>query len=223
MRGPLSLAVLVSGRGSNLAALLEAIDQGRCHARVAGVVSDRADAPALELCARRGITTQLVLPRAFENRAAWDVALAAAVSELAPELVVLAGFMRLLGAPLLGRFPGRIINVHPALLPAFPGKDGPAQAVAARVSLSGCTVHVVDAGVDSGPILAQAAVPVLPDDDAARLHARIQHAEHRLLPAVVDAIARGQYELEGEGGLPRFLGRTTQVPGTAFVWPPLEG
>ena len=145
--------------------------------------------------------------------------------EFAPGLVVLAGFMRLLGPSMLGSFPGRIMNVHPALLPAFPGKDGAAQAVAAKVSLSGCTVHIVDAGVDTGPILAQAAVPVLPSDDAESLQTRIQGAEHRLLPMVVHAIARGHYEL---GEVPRYVGPagTLLVADVASFaptfWPPLE-
>jgi phosphoribosylglycinamide formyltransferase-1 len=119
-----------------------------------------------------------------------------------PGLVILAGFMRIVGAAVLARFGGRILNVHPSLLPAFPGMDGPAQAVAAGVRLSGCTVHVVDAGVDTGPILAQAAVPLLPGDDAASLHARVQVAEHTLLPEVIALVAKGALILEEEG--PRY-------------------
>ncbi len=217
---PLKLAVLVSGQGSNLRALCAAIDRGVCHAEVACVLSDRASAPALAFAAGRGIPTRVVGSSTYESRAAWDSALALAVSEFSPGLVVLAGFMRLIGSAMLERFAGRIINVHPALLPAFPGKDGPAQAVAAKVALSGCTVHVVDAGVDTGPILAQAAVPVLPEDDAATLHARIQTAEHRLLPGVIDAIAHGHYALEGK---PRYTRALTPQPTDAFVWPPIRG
>ncbi len=219
MEKRLSLAVFVSGRGSNLRALSAAIDQGVCAAEIACVISDRASAPALSFAAERGIATRVVSPKDFADRAAWDAALADAALAVEPGLIVLAGFMRLLGPAVLERFPGRIINVHPALLPAFAGQDGAAQAVAAKVALSGCTVHVVDAGVDTGPILAQAAVPVLPDDDAARLHARIQVAEHHLLPMVVHAIARGHYEL---GERPRYVGPTTHPPQLAFYpWPPL--
>jgi phosphoribosylglycinamide formyltransferase-1 len=185
------LAVLVSGRGSNLRAIQSAIERGRCDARIAAVIADRTSADALAFATDRGIPTRICRPKDHPSREAWDEALAAEVASCAPQLVVLAGFMRIVGPAMLARFPSRIVNVHPALLPSFPGTDGPAQAVAARVRISGCTVHVVDAGVDTGPILAQVAVPVLPDDDAAALHARIQGAEHRILPAVIDAVARG--------------------------------
>lgn len=194
MPAPLRLVVLASGHGSNLEALLEAIGAERCAARVAAVVSDRPRAPALGLAEDRGIPTRVVRPRDHGDRPTWDAALAAAIGEHGPDLVVLAGFMRLVGAPVLARFGGRLVNVHPSLLPAFPGLDAPAQAIRAGVRLSGCTVHLVDDGVDTGPILAQAAVPVHPDDDPASLHARIQRLEHRLLPAVVDAVATGRID-----------------------------
>jgi phosphoribosylglycinamide formyltransferase-1 len=191
----LSLTVLASGKGSNLGAILAAIDAGRCDARVHKVISDRSDAGALDLAGQRGIATAVVKLKDFGSRAHWDSALLDAVATPAPDLVVFAGFMRLVGAAMVTRFASRIINVHPSLLPLFPGSDAPAQAIAARVRLSGCTVHVVDRGVDSGAIIAQAAVPLLPDDDAPRLHRRIAVAEHRLLPAVIDGIARGCIEL----------------------------
>jgi phosphoribosylglycinamide formyltransferase-1 len=184
------VVVLVSGRGSNLGALWEAIDAGRCAAEVVAVIADR-DAPALERARDRNVSAEIVGLRRGEDREAWNHTLAERVASYAPDLIVLAGFMRVLGAPFVRRFPSRIVNVHPALLPSFPGAHGPADAIAAGVRISGCTVHLVDEGVDTGPILAQAAVPVHPSDDAASLHARIQRAEHRLLPAVVDAFARG--------------------------------
>ena len=217
MGAPLKLAVLVSGRGSNLAALLQAIDHGSCDASVVGVLADRPTAPALELAHARAIPTRVVSAKQFPERAEWDCELTAQVAALAPDLVVLAGFMRLVGPALLARFAGHIINVHPALLPAFPGLDAPGQAVRAKVCVSGCTVHVVDAGVDTGPVLAQAAVPVLASDDAVSLHGRIQQAEHALLPAVVNAIARGTIVL---GSPPRFAGSypANTIP---LVWPPL--
>ncbi len=192
----LDVVVLASGRGSNLRSILAACDAGTCAARVVAVVSDKPDAPALTLARERGIATAVVELHGKADRPAWDERLAAAVARfLAPSeqpgLVVLAGFMRIVGPSMLAQFPHRIVNVHPALLPSFKGSDGPAQAIAAGVRLSGCTVHLVDAGVDTGPVLAQAAVRVIPGDDAAALHARIQRAEHVLLPAVLDAVARG--------------------------------
>jgi phosphoribosylglycinamide formyltransferase-1 len=194
----LPIVVLISGTGSNLRAVLAAIDEGRCDARVRAVISDRDSAKGLELARARGIETAVVKIKDFASRALWDEALTRAIAGYDPALIVLAGFMKLLGAHTVARFPRRIINIHPALLPLFPGAHGPADAIAAKVRVSGCTVHVVDGGVDSGPIIAQGAVPVLPDDDEARLHQRIQRVEHRLLPAVIDAIARGSITLAPE-------------------------
>jgi phosphoribosylglycinamide formyltransferase-1 len=211
----MDVVVLASGRGSNLSALLSAIERGECAVRIAAVIADRPGAPALELAAQRGIPTEVVAAKAYTERSAWDEALAACVASYAPGLVVLAGFMRIVGAAMLARFGGRIVNVHPALLPAFPGMDAPAQALRAGVCVTGCTVHLVDAGVDTGPILAQAVVPVLPRDDAASLHARIQSAEHRLLPRVVHAVATGAYALEGT---PRYLAELPPEP-PALAWP----
>jgi phosphoribosylglycinamide formyltransferase-1 len=192
----MDVAVLVSGRGSNLKAICDAIDAGSCDANIVGVISDRKSAAALELASEREIPTRVVALRKGDDRDAWNDSLADTVASLEPDLVVLAGFMRVLGAPLLDRFPGRIINVHPALLPSFPGHDGPQDALDGGVRVSGCTVHIVDAGVDTGPIIAQAAVPVLDDDTADSLHTRIQVQEHRLLPAVIHQIARGVITLD---------------------------
>jgi phosphoribosylglycinamide formyltransferase-1 len=192
----MDVVVLVSGRGSNLRAICAAIDAGICDANVVGVVSDRRNAAALEFAKRRGIPTKTVSLRKGDDRDAWNESLADEVATLNPELVVLAGFMRVLGAPLLERFPGRIINVHPALLPSFAGHNGPQDALDGGVRISGCTVHIVDAGVDTGPILAQAAVPVLADDTADTLHARIQVQEHQLLPRVIHQIALGAITLD---------------------------
>jgi phosphoribosylglycinamide formyltransferase-1 len=191
----LSLTVLISGTGSNLGAILAAIEAGCCDAVVRAVISDRSNAAGLSLATERGIPTAIVKLADYESRAAWDRALARTVQSFAPQLVVLAGFMKIVGEHMLAAFPHRILNVHPALLPAFPGNDGPAQAIAAGVRLTGCTVHVVDGGVDTGPIVAQAAVRVLDSDDAETLHARIQRAEHQLFPAVIHGIARGAIEL----------------------------
>lgn len=187
----MKIAVLVSGTGSNLRAIASAIEAGTCAVEIALVASDKEGAPALAFAAEREIPTAVVSPKAYESREAWDAALAERVAAAQPQLVVLAGFMRIVGKAMLERFPNRIVNVHPALLPAFPGAHGAEDAIAKGVRIAGCTVHLVDAGVDTGPILAQAAVPVLPGDDAKTLHARIQVHEHSLLPAVIDAIARG--------------------------------
>lgn len=196
----LRLVVLISGTGSNLKAVCQAIEAGACDATVAAVISDRADAPGLEYARAHGIATAIVRIKDFTDRNHWDQGLADAVAGYAPDLIVLAGFMRIVGAPLLTRFAYRIVNVHPALLPAFAGADAPQQAITARVRISGCTVHLVDSGVDTGPILAQAAIAVAADDTTASLHARIQQQEHALLPSVIDAIARGAIEL---GATPR--------------------
>ncbi len=192
----MDVVVLVSGRGSNLRAICNAIDAGTCDAGIVGVVSDRKKAAALEFAEKRGIPTRVVSLRRGDDRDSWNESLADEVAALKPDLIVLAGFMRVLGAPLLERFPGRIINVHPALLPSFPGHSGPQDALDRHVRISGCTVHIVDAGVDTGPILAQAAVPVLADDTADTLHARIQVQEHRLLPRVIHQIAIGAITLD---------------------------
>lgn len=192
----MNTVVLASGRGSNLRAICRAIDEGRCKVRIVGVVSDKRSAAALEFAEARGISTKVVPLKKGDDRDQWNVQLAEQVAALNPELVVLAGFMRILGPPLLQRFRGRIINVHPALLPSFPGHNGPKDALEGGVRISGCTVHIVDDRVDTGPIIAQAAVPVLADDTAETLHARIQVQEHRLLPEVINRIALGEIELD---------------------------
>jgi phosphoribosylglycinamide formyltransferase-1 len=213
----LSLAVLISGTGSNLNAILTAIDARRCDAVVRAVISDRSSAKGLELAAARGIPTAVVKLSEHADREAWDAALTERVRAFDPQLVVLAGFMKIVGKHMLAAFEQRMLNVHPALLPAFPGSDGPAQALAAGVRLSGCTVHLVDGGLDSGPIVAQAAVPVLDGDDVATLHARIQRAEHRLLPAVIDGIARGAIVL---GRAPAQAQAAAIAPPTASLFSP---
>jgi phosphoribosylglycinamide formyltransferase-1 len=192
----LPIVVLISGTGTNLQAICRAIDAGRCSAGVSAVISDNPAAGGLGFAEKRGIPTVVVRLADHEDRTAWDRALADRVAGFHPDLVVLAGFMKVVGPEMLRRFPGRIINIHPAILPLFPGTDGPGLALAAGVRLSGTTVHVVDSGVDTGPIIAQAAVRVMPNDDRESLHRRIQKAEHILLPEVIDRIARGEVELE---------------------------
>src|SRR5690606_39016209 len=191
------VVVLVSGAGSNLAAILAAHDDAAYGARVVGVVSDKADAGGLDLARRAGVAAVTVAPGNFADRAAWNEAVAQAVDVFRPDLVVLAGFMRILGPAFVGRFAGRTINTHPALLPSFPGAHGVRDALAYGVRVTGCTVHVVDDGVDTGPIVAQVAVPVEDGDDEESLHERIKVAERALLVETVGRVAREGMRIEG--------------------------
>lgn len=191
------VVILVSGGGSNLAALLAAHADPAYGARVVGVVSDRADAGGLEVARGAGVATAVVAPGDFPDRAAWDAALAQTVAAFGPAWVVSAGFMRILGAPFLDRFDQRVLNTHPALLPAFPGAHGVRDALAYGVRVTGCTVHLVDAGTDTGPVVAQHAVEVLDDDDEATLHERIKVVERALLVDVVGRVARHGLVVDG--------------------------
>lgn len=191
------LVALVSGTGSNLEALLEACAEPAYGAHVVAVGADRDGIRALDIAAAAGIPTFIVAPRDYADRSAWDAALAKAIDEYLPDYVISAGFMRLLGSAVLERFTGRVINTHPALLPAFPGTHGVRDALAYGVKVTGCTLHVVDAGVDTGPIIAQAVVTVEPDDDEATLHERIKAVERRLLVDWVGRIARAGMTVNG--------------------------
>ena len=188
--GRCRVAVLVSGAGSNMLALADAIDRGEVGADLAVVASDVADAPALERARERGLAT-VAVPFDRADRAGWEARLADAVAAHQVDVVVLAGFMRILSGAFLSRWPDRVVNVHPSLLPAFRGADAVGDALAAGVQVTGVTVHLVDELVDHGPILAQEAVVVAPDDTRDTLHARLHAVEHRLLPHAVDALARG--------------------------------
>lgn len=182
--------MLVSGSGSNLQALIDATTSPDFGATIVAVGADRPDIQALERAERHGIDT-FVLPLAdFEDRAAWDVALAGEVAGHAPDLVVLAGFMKLTGPAFLALFGGRTVNTHPALSPSFPGMHAPRDALAHGVKITGATLFAVDQGVDTGPIVAQVAVPVLPDDDEATLHERIKVSERQMLVDWVGRMAR---------------------------------
>jgi phosphoribosylglycinamide formyltransferase-1 len=200
---PLELVVLVSGSGSNLQAILDAIAAGTLDARVKLVISNVEGVRALTRATDAGVPTRVLPHRHYASRAAFDAALADVVRGAfgGPEagVVVLAGFMRLLGAGFLDAFPRRVVNIHPSLLPAFPGVDAQRQALDKGVRIAGCTVHLVDAGTDTGPILAQAGVPVLDDDDRDRLAARILAQEHRLLPAVLQWMAERRLRFDASG------------------------
>ena len=186
------IVVLASGAGSNLQALLDA---GLVAGRVVAVVTDRDGVGALERADRARLPTRIVRPADHADRAAWDAELLDTVTGLTPDLVVLAGFMRILAPAFGATVP--TMNVHPSLLPAFPGAHAVEEALDWGVRLSGCTVHLVDELVDHGPILAQEAVPVEPDDTPVTLHARIQTVEHRLLPACVAAWCEGRVSIQG--------------------------
>ncbi len=184
---PARLVVLASGTGSLLASLLTAaVDD--YPARVVAVGTDR-DCAALQIAEASSVPTFIVPLRAHPDRAAWDTAITEATAAHTPDLVVSAGFMKILGPHFLSRFPGRVVNTHPALLPAFPGAHAVADALAYGVRVTGCTVHLVDAGTDTGPIVAQQAVPVLDGDDEATLHERIKVIERELLVDVLAALA----------------------------------
>lgn len=197
MREPLVLGVFASGRGSNLEAILNEIEAGKLPARVAVVVSDQPEAPALERARRRGIPALAVLPGDFSSRQAYEERLVEICRQHGVELVVLAGFMRLLGPTFLSAYRHHIMNIHPALLPSFPGLHAQEQAVRYGVRFSGCTVHFVDEGVDTGPIILQAVVPVEQDDTPETLAARILVEEHRLYPEAIRLYAEGRLHIEG--------------------------
>jgi formyltetrahydrofolate-dependent phosphoribosylglycinamide formyltransferase len=192
------VAVLISGRGSNMAALLAAAANPAYPAEIALVLSNRADAAGLVHAAAQGVPTAVVDSRAFKgDRAAFEAAMEAQITRAGATIIALAGFLRVLTEGFVARWAGRMVNIHPSLLPAFPGLDTHARALAAGVRLHGCTVHLVSAGVDEGPILAQAAVPVLEDDTEASLAARVLAEEHRLYPAALAWLAAGRVEVAG--------------------------
>jgi phosphoribosylglycinamide formyltransferase-1 len=192
------MVVLISGRGSNMQAMLDA------GLPVAAVISNRADAAGLDYAAGRGIATAVVSHRDYATRDAFDTALAQAIDGFRPDLVALAGFMRILTDAFVLRYQDRMLNIHPSLLPAFAGLDTHARALAAGVKLHGCTVHFVTPQLDHGPIVMQAAVPVLPGDDAAKLAARVLAQEHRIFPQAARWFIEGK--LVVESGMVRVKG-----------------
>ena len=207
----LRVCVLVSGRGSNLGAVRAAIDEGSLAASIELVVCNHADAPALTVAA--GLPIAVLLPGDYPTRARWDTVLAEAVVRAAPHVVFLLGFDRLVGAPLLESFPDLVLNLHPSLLPAFPGRHAVRDALAYGVTRAGATVHLVDAGIDTGPIVAQASVPVYLSDDEASLKARIREQEHDLVVAVLQEYAFDAVRvLRIPGHRPRVLSRFSRPP-----------
>jgi phosphoribosylglycinamide formyltransferase-1 len=191
------LAVLASGRGSNLQAILDAVADGRLDACVAGVFGDRPKAQALDRARGAGIVARGLRPRDFASRDDFDAALFDAVAGVEPDFIVCAGYMRLLGAAAIAPWQGRIINIHPSLLPAFKGLDTHARALEAGVDEHGASVHFVTSDLDGGPVIAQARVPVLPGDDADALAARVLGVEHPLMVAALQLICAGRIRLRG--------------------------
>jgi phosphoribosylglycinamide formyltransferase-1 len=209
------IVILISGRGSNMQAILEA----RLPLTVAAVISNDPDAAGLATARQHGVTTAVVDHRAYAGRDAFDAALAAAIDRYAPDLVVLAGFMRILTAAFVDRYRGHILNIHPSLLPAFTGLHTHRRALAAGVRLHGCSVHFVTPELDHGPIVAQAAVPVLADDSEDTLAARVLAQEHRLYPQAVAWFCAGRLTITPQGTV---LLKDGPAAGGALLVPPLE-
>lgn len=191
------IAVLASGRGTNLEAILEAAERKEIAAEVALVISDQGEAQALKRAENRGIRALFLDPSPYGSREEYDRALVKELKAAEVELVVLAGFMRLLSSSFVEAFPLQIMNIHPSLLPAFPGVDGVEQALRYGVKVTGCTVHFVDEGLDSGPIILQEAVPLIQQDTVVTLHERIHALEYRLYPRAIDLFCRGRLKVEG--------------------------
>jgi len=211
------ITVLISGRGTNLGALIAASDRPGFPGAVTHVLSNRADAAGLAIARRHAIATSVLDHRGFGSRAEFDDALAAAIDPGEPDLVVLAGFMRVLGPAFVARYAGRLLNIHPSLLPAYPGLHTHRRALADGVRVHGCTVHFVTPDVDVGPVVVQGVVPVLPDDDETRLAARVLEVEHRVLPAAVRWFCAGEMSLV-EG---RVAFRTPPAIAGTLISPPV--
>jgi phosphoribosylglycinamide formyltransferase 1 len=196
-RPPVKLGVLISGNGTNLQAIIDSIARGELSAQIRVVISNRADVRGLERARSAGIDALIIDHRKFPTRADFDRELLNALSARAVELVVCAGFMRLLSRVMLDAFPNRILNTHNALLPSFPGIHGPRDAIEYGVKLAGCTVFFVTEGVDAGPVIIQAAIPVLPGDNEETLAVRIRAEEHRILPHAIRLYQEGRLEIVG--------------------------
>ena len=219
----LQLAVLASGSGSNLQAMLDHVARGHLDARIRLVLCNRPDAYALERARKAGVPTLCLDHRDYARREDFDAAMVRAIRDAGADTVALAGFMRMLTPVFLGAFPGRILNIHPAILPAFPGTHGAEDALAYGVKLAGCTVHLVDEIMDHGAVLIQAAVPVMAGEGPDELKPRIHALEHRIYPQALQWLAEGRLKLEGRvAHLAPASRPLTQAPAQALVWPPLE-
>ncbi len=193
----LKIGVLVSGRGSNLQAIIDAIDRGAVKAKIELVLSDNPDAYALQRCGKHGIKYDVVERKNFKSRSDFEMSIVGKLMDSGVELVVLAGFMRILGRDFISSYRDRIINIHPSLIPSFQGLHAQRQAVDFGAKFSGCTVHIVDESVDAGPVIVQAVVPVLPEDDEDTLSDKILNWEHKILPQTVQWFSEGRVKLNG--------------------------
>lgn len=209
------VVILISGRGSNMQSLLEA--QLPCH--IAAVISNRADAAGLDVAKAHGIATAVISHRDYADRAAFDAALSAEIDRCQPDFVVLAGFMRILTDAFVHHYAGRMINIHPSLLPAYAGVNTHERALRDGVKIHGCTVHFVTPELDHGPIIIQAAVPVLPDDTAQTLSARVLHEEHRIFPQALRWLCSDHVELSSQG---RVVIKHRKQTGFPLISPSLE-
>ncbi|MFA6061074.1 MAG: phosphoribosylglycinamide formyltransferase [Gallionella sp.] len=210
-----NIVILISGRGSNMQTLLTASLNGR----IAAVISNKADAAGLAVAQAHGIPTAVVSHRDHPDRESFDAALAQVIDGFQPDFVILAGFMRILTAGFVTHYHGRLINIHPSLLPSYTGLHTHARALADGVKIHGCTVHFVTPDLDHGPIIIQAAVPVLADDTEASLSARVLHEEHRIFPQAIRWLCAGQIELSDEG---RVLSHLPHQPDGVLISPALE-
>lgn len=197
MREKRRIGVLISGRGSNMVSIAEACARGEINGEIVLVLSNKKNAAGLEKAAAMGLGTAVISHRGYETRESFDEAVVTEMRAIGVELICLAGFMRLLSPVLISAFPNRIMNIHPSLLPAFPGLDAQWQAVEHGVKVSGATVHFVDEKLDHGPIIIQRAVPVLEDDDGERLAGRILEVEHEIYPEAVGLFCAGRLKIEG--------------------------
>lgn len=219
----LPIGVLVSGSGSNLQSLIDKIEEGVLDAEIRVVVANRKDAYGLERARNHGIRAEFIDHTAFDGREGFDAEMVRVLRDAGCEAVIMAGFMRLVTPVLLDAFSGRVLNIHPALLPSFPGVHGQGDAADYGVKLSGCTVHFVDEKMDNGPIVIQAAVPALPDDDGSSLGARILKLEHRIFPQAVQWLATGRLQVEGRKVLVAGADEPKEeMDGVYLVNPPLE-
>lgn len=220
MAKPVSIGVLISGGGTNLQAIIDAIEAGKLDAKIEVVLSNKADAYGLTRARQHGIPTEVLNHKDFASREAYDQAVVARLSGRGVELVALAGFMRLLSPVFIKAFSNRIMNIHPALLPSFPGLNVQQKAVQHGARFSGCTVHFVNEECDEGPIIIQAVVPVFPDDTGETLAARILAQEHRIYPRAIQLYAEGRLKVVGRRVL---VDGAARDEGQALIQPPLEG